>query len=117
MSVKDTHTPERRALLIPGAESAIIGTTPDGRAVYSFELLVKHFTEAHKDTTDPKEAEEAAVQWIDHNVITGLRYYFCRESKGNHLTPFVIVEEPPEERGFCNTPLEELCLVREGLES
>ena len=49
-------------------DNSIIGTTLDGRAIYSFELMVKELME------DEGWSEIDAVEWIEYNTIRTLPY-------------------------------------------
>lgn len=109
------HAPlNPRALLIPNAESAIINTTAEGRAVYSYELLVDHFYNLFRDPTAPDDHDPTeAVDWIWFNVLPGLKACLSLEYKEEHLTPYIVAEYDPEQTPSLDTPLEELCLVRD----
>ena len=52
----------------PDYADAIIGTTHDGRAVYSYYKMLDYLV-AHEEMT-----YEEAADWIDYNVIRGLPY-------------------------------------------
>ena len=48
-------------------DSAIIGMTFDGRAIYSYELMVE-------ELIDEGFSEQDALDWIDYNTIRALPY-------------------------------------------
>jgi hypothetical protein len=52
----------------PEFDSAIIGTTHDGRAVYSYELMLK------KLVVEDFYTEEEAAEFIDYNTIRTIAY-------------------------------------------
>jgi hypothetical protein len=52
----------------PDFDSAIIGTTTDGRVVYSYDLMVDKLV--REDGID----EEEAIEFIDYNTIRSLQY-------------------------------------------
>lgn len=52
----------------PEYDKAIIGTTGNGRAVYSYELMIKCLVE--QDGMEPLEAAE----FIDYNAVRALPY-------------------------------------------
>ena len=48
-------------------DNAIIGMTFDGRAIYSYELMVE-------ELIDEGFSEQDALDWIDYNTIRALPY-------------------------------------------
>jgi hypothetical protein len=50
-------------------DNSIIGMTFDGRAIYSFELMVEELME------DEKWAEQDAIDWIEYNIIRAIPYF------------------------------------------
>ena len=60
-------------------DSALIGVSNDGRAVYSFDKMVEWYTEKNNCT------EEDAVEWIEFNTLRAIPY------AGEHA-PIVIHE-------------------------
>lgn len=53
----------------PSYDTAFVGITEDGRAVYEYEKMVKHLVET--DNMTDEEAEE----FIQYNTIRSLPYY------------------------------------------
>ena len=49
--------------------SAFVGFSEDGRAIYDYELMIKHIVDSGDDMD-----EEAAIEWIDYNTIRALPY-------------------------------------------
>ena len=49
-------------------ETALIGVTTDGRAVYSYNLMIDYLVSLHSFTV------EDAVEWIDTNTLRALSY-------------------------------------------
>lgn len=52
----------------PNFDTAIIGTTEDGRVVYDFELMVRQLSE------DDGMSYEDAIDFIEYNTIRSLPY-------------------------------------------
>lgn len=50
-------------------DTALIGVTEDGRAVYDYNLMVEWLVE-EEDMT-----EEEAIEWIDFNTLRALPYF------------------------------------------
>lgn len=50
-------------------DSALIGVTEDGRAVYDYDKMVAWLVETEGFT------EEEAIDWIDYNTIRALPYF------------------------------------------
>ena len=50
-------------------DDAFIGVTTDGRAVYSFELMVDWLVNTEGFT------QEEAVEWIEYNTVRALPYF------------------------------------------
>ena len=61
-------------------DNSIIGTTFDGRAIYSFNRMVQEYME----TYDCDETE--AVEWIEYNTMRALPYYAGK-------APIIVYEE------------------------
>ena len=49
-------------------DSALIGVTTDGRAVYDFDLMISWLIESEGFSYDE------AIEWIDYNTIRALPY-------------------------------------------
>ena len=61
-------------------DNSIIGTTFDGRAIYSFEKMVQELM------ADEGWIEEEAIEWIEYNTIRALPY-------GGEKTPMIVYTE------------------------
>jgi hypothetical protein len=61
-------------------DNSIIGTTFDGRAIYSFEKMVKELM------NDEGWTEEEAIEWIEYNTLRALPY-------GGEKAPMVVYTE------------------------
>lgn len=53
----------------PSYDTAFVGITEDGRAVYEYEKMVEHLVETDNMT------EEEAEEFIQYNTIRSLPYY------------------------------------------
>lgn len=60
----------------PSFDNAILGTTEDGRVVYSYEKMIHQLMEEnHMDYEDEfSSAYEDAADFIDHNTIRKIPY-------------------------------------------
>lgn len=52
----------------PSYDTACVGVTEDGRAVYNYDKMVQHLVNEDKMT------EEEAIEFIDYNTIRSLPY-------------------------------------------
>lgn len=68
----------------PSFEKSIIGTTTDGRAVYSYEKMIEEFM-----TENNCEAIDAA-DFIDYSTVRAIEYY--QISNPDAKTPIIIYE-------------------------
>jgi len=89
---QESLRPSPNAILIASAGCAIVGLTPEGAAVYSVELLVKHFDEHEGmgDLDEDREEASAALEWLETSVLRGLEYLAAHSS---HSLPPVIMDE------------------------
>lgn len=60
------------AFLIPEADRAICGLTPQGFPIYNYEKLIEHYIEEFLGSCDnPDEAENmrvSAVEWVESTI-------------------------------------------------
>ena len=52
----------------PGYDTALIGVSEDGRAIYDYDLMIDWLKETQNFST------REAVDWIDYNTIRALPY-------------------------------------------
>lgn len=85
ITIGGEHDLAEGAVLIDGCGCAVTGASEDGRAIYSYELLIEHFSkhEGMESLDDPDYPDDAAIEWIDYNVLGGLPY-------ANGMRPMIV---------------------------